>query len=160
MSFFFFLTWGIYSFAHCDNGTWPIMEDIKLISLGSETWLREFEIVTHILMIRAIPYSLPHLDLVIHPLWALHSITPLLPNLSIILALHSIITYSFYPSIIRPGGVLGDWAWDEFDMMKVGLWWESGLIVWWEFMWRSLHMTLESCHDYRDWSSMMRVGLW
>ena len=54
-------------------------------------------------------------------------------------------------------------------MMRMGLWWESSLIVWWDcwlfyhledrllvgyriFMLRSLHMTLESCHDYRGWS--------
>ena len=38
---------------------WPIMGDIEPISLGSEIWLREFETVTHLLMIRAVPRSLP-----------------------------------------------------------------------------------------------------
>ena len=94
-----------------------------------------------------------------------------------ILALHSIVTYSFYHSLISPGGVLRDWVWDKFNMMRVGLWWENSLIVWkvcWlfyhledhllidyrVFMLRYLHMTSESCHEYRNWSCMMRVGLW
>ena len=79
VSFFVFLfIWGIFSLAHCDLETWPIMEDIKSISLGSETWLREFETVTHLPMIKSILYSLSHLDFAstyIYLFWALHSIT-------------------------------------------------------------------------------------
>ena len=54
------------------------MEDIEPISLGSDIWPREFDTMTHLLMIRVVPYSLSHLDFVvtyIHPLWALHNIT-------------------------------------------------------------------------------------
>ena len=72
------LTRGIYSFAHCGLKAWPIMENIELISLGSEIWPREFEVVTHPLMIKVVPYSLSHLDFAltyIHPLWALHIVT-------------------------------------------------------------------------------------
>ena len=72
------LTWDIYSFAHCGLEAWPIMENIEFSSLGSEIWPREFEAVTHSLMIRVVPYSLSHIDFAltyIHPLWALHNIT-------------------------------------------------------------------------------------
>ena len=72
------LTWGIFSLAHCGFEAWPIMEDIEPISLGSEIWPREFETVTHLLMIRAVYYPLLHLDFAltcIYPLWALRSIT-------------------------------------------------------------------------------------
>ena len=54
------------------------MEDIELISLGSEIWPREFKTVTHLFMIKAVPYSLPHLDFTsayIYLLWVLHNIT-------------------------------------------------------------------------------------
>ena len=63
------LTWGISSLAYCGLEAWPIMEDIEPISLGSEIWPREFEIVIHLLMIRAIPCSLPALSLCfdLHP---------------------------------------------------------------------------------------------
>ena len=72
------LTRGVFSLAHCGLEAWPIMEDVEPISLGSEIWPREFETVTHLLMIRAVPCSLPALWLCfdLHPsLWALHSIT-------------------------------------------------------------------------------------
>ena len=72
------LTWGISSLAYCGLEAWPIIGDIEPISLGSEIWPREFETVTHLFMIRAVPRSLPTPCFVltyIHPLWAFHSIT-------------------------------------------------------------------------------------
>ena len=51
------------------------MEDIELIDLRLEAWPKEFKTVTHSLVIKAVPYPLPHLAFVIYLLWDLHSIT-------------------------------------------------------------------------------------
>ena len=134
------------------------MEDIEPISLGSEIWPREFETVTHLLMIRVVPCSLPTPCFVltyIHPLRALHSITletitwPF-PS-SVFLAFH-------IPSLIRLGRVWGVWAQGWSRMVRVSLWsldglrCEDWLIAWWDY-----HLF---CREYRDWYCMMRVGLW
>ena len=100
----------VFSLAHCGLEAWPIMGDIEPISLGLEIWLREFETVTHLLMIRVVPCSLPALWLCfdLHPSimsfaqhhpWD-HYMT--FPS-SVFLALH-------IPSLIRPCRVWGVWA--------------------------------------------------
>ena len=133
---FVLLTWGISSFAHCGLEAWPVMEDIELISLGSEIWPREFETVTPLLMIRAVPCSLPtpwlcfdlHPSIVsfaqYHP-WD-HYMT--FPS-SAFLAFH-------IPSLIRPGRVWGVWAQGCSCMTRDSLWSLDGLrYVDWLFAW-------------------------
>ena len=155
---FVLLTWGISSFTHCGLEAWSIMEDVEPISLGSEIWLREFETVTHLLMIRVVPCSLPtpclcfdlHPSIVSfaqHHHWG-HYMT--FPS-SAFLPFH-------IPFLIRLGIVWGVWAQGWFHMARIGLWSLDGLrcedwsIAWWD------------CHlfhcEYRDWSCMMRVGSW
>ena len=151
-------TWGISSLTHCGLEAWPIMEDIEPISLESEIWLRKFETVTHLLMIRVVPCSLPAIWLCfdLHPSivsfaqyhpWD-HYMT--FPS-SVFLALH-------IPSLIRLGRVWGVWAQGWSGMARVGLWSLGGLrYVDWSIAWWDCHLF---CHEYRDWSCMMRVGLW
>ena len=116
------LTWGISSLTYYGLEAWPIMEDIEPISLGSKIWPREFETVIHLLIIKAIPYSLPtpwlcfdlHPSIVSfaqhHP-WD-HYMT--FPS-SIFLALH-------IPSLIPPGRVWGVWAHGCSCMARDSLW--------------------------------------
>ena len=137
---------------------WPIMEDIEPISLESGIWPREFETVTHLLMIRAVSCSLP-------ALWHCFDLHPSIMRLaqhhpwdhymtfpsSAFPALH-------IPSLIRLGRVWGVWAQGWSCMARVGLrylgglWYEDWSITWWD-----CHLF---CCEYRDRSCMMRVGLW
>ena len=61
-------------------------------------------------------------------------------------------------SLIQPRRVWGVWAQGWYCMAMDGLWFLSGLrrenqsIVWW-----NCHLF---CHQHRDWSCMMKVGLW
>ena len=152
------LTWGISSLAHCGLEAWTVMEDIEPISLGSEIWPREFETMTHLLMIKAVPCSLPTswlcfdlhpsiMSFAQHHLWD-HYMTF---TSSAFLALH-------IPSLIRPSRLWGVWAQGWSCMARDGLWyldglrWENRSIAWWDY-----HLF---CHEYGDWSCMMRVGLW
>ena len=107
--------------------------------LGSEIWLREFEIVLHLLMIRAVPCSLPAPCLCMT-----------FPS-SIFLALH-------ISSLIRPGRVWGVWAQGWSGMARVGLWYLGGLRCEdWSIAWWDCHLFFR---EYRDWSCMVRVVLW
>ena len=154
-----FVTWGISSLAHCGLEAWPIMGDIEPISLGSEIWPRKFETVTHLLMIIAVPCSLPTpclcfdlhpsiMSFAQHHLWDHYMTFP-----------SSVFLASHIPSLIRPGRVWGVWAHGCSCMVRDnllslgGLRWVDWSIAWWD------------CHlfyrEYRDWSCMMRVGsLW
>ena len=79
----------IFTLASLITWTWPIMEDIEPIDLGSGDWPREFETVTHFTSVRSstISISIPRLyglgDLPIlsltwyHPLVPLHDFTTL-----------------------------------------------------------------------------------
>ena len=150
-------TWGVFSLAHCGLEAWPIMGDIEPISLGSEIWLRGFEIVIHIFFwSEQYLVHFPHLDFAltyIHPLWALHSIT----LETIIWPFHPFPALHL-PSLIRLGRVWGVWAQGWSCMERVGLWYLGGLRYEdWSIAWWDCHL---SCREYRDWYCMMRVGLW
>ena len=152
------LTWCISSFAYCGLEVWPIMEDIEPISLGSEIWPREFKTVIHLLMIRAVPWSLPApwLFFDLHPSFVSfaqhhpwdHYMT--FPS-SAFLALHT-------PSLIRPSRVWVFWAQGWSLMASVSLWSFGGLRYEdWSIAWWDCHLFY---HEYRDWYCMMRVGVW
>ena len=134
------------------------MGDIEPIILGSEIWPRELETVTYLLMIRAVPCSLPTpwLCFDLHPSimsfaqhhpWY-HYMT--FPS-SAFLALH-------IPSLIRLGRVRGVWAQGWFRMARVILWSLGGLRYEdWSIAWWGCHLFVR---EYKGWCCMMRVGLW
>ena len=134
------------------------MEDIEHISLVPKIWLREFETMSYLLMIKVVPYPFPTLGLCLdlhlpivsftqhHP-WHHYMIFPSL----VVLALHIL-------SLIRPGRVWRVWAQGWSCMVRDGLWSLGGLLCEdWSIAWWDSH---SFCHEYRDWSCMMRVGLW
>ena len=104
------LTWGVFLLAYCDLEVWPIMGDIEPICLGLEIWPREFEIVTYLLMIRAVPRSLPTpcfcFDL--HP--SIMSFTQHHPWDRYMTFPSSAFLPFHIPFLIRPGRVWGVWA--------------------------------------------------
>ena len=133
------------------------MEDIEPISLGLEIWPREFEIVTHLLMIIAVSCSLPTpcfcFDL--HP--SIMSFTQDLWDHYMTFPSSAFLPFHI-PFLIRPGRVWGVWAQGWSCMAGDILWSLGGLrYVDWSIAWWDCHLF---CHEYRDWSCMMRVGLW
>ena len=126
------------------------MEDIEPISLGLEIWPREFETVTHLLIIRVVPCSLPTPWLCsdLHPSIASCTASPLRPLYDL-----SILDFS---SFTHPLSVFDRVECEEFEprvwyrMARVGLWYLGGLRYEdWSTAWWDCHL---SCREYRDWS--------